>query len=196
VVIVFARDSLSSDTTSASVTFDGNALTPDHEHHTVAFDQYVSVLYLADPSPVGQSKAIQVTHPGKCSDVGAVAVDFSGVDTTSPEHAQAYDTKIGGNVSVDLSDQTGVVAVGGCILADSAVGDISVATGDELHEIDLGNFVVSAAFNRADTCDLAWTTTSNEAMCVVVGYHEAVGGAIAPTSVILGPLVGPMGGPI
>jgi hypothetical protein len=155
----------------------------------------VGITHLVSPE-VG-SGTVAVTHGGKCSDLAGVAVDFSGVDIGDPIIDSQWDEKHSAFIiGYNISGGVGACGVGGAILKDSSVDDISVNTGVQLHEIDLGSYVCSAAYNENDSPSIKWNITPNFAVAVSISLKAAVGGAIAPTSVILGPLVGPMGGPI
>lgn len=158
VVVVTGSDTSGTDFAVASITYDGVNL----EFASAQFSAQnlgVSIWYLLNPT-TGSSLSLVVTHGGKVTDPSAYAIDLLGTATSSVVDSNDGDPIGGGTTCNPIVSPaaTGSIAVGGMHCSNTAVTTVSVTTGTQVGELDLGSTVSSCAyaFESGGTASIAW----------------------------------------
>lgn len=165
VVTTRVRDSSIDDADVSGITYDGNPLAEAISVYTALSDLGSEVWYLADP-PVGSSLTIEVTHGGKCSDASGAAIGLKGVDTNDIVDGTDIEEGLNSIDSTLVVDPaaTGSMLVGSMCNNLSSVATLSVTTGTEIDEVDMGNYCGGAGYNPASggTATLVWEWVGGE----------------------------------
>ncbi len=170
VVGVSVNDTTDTDRPVNSITYNGVGLTQAVRYNNNTNNTSAELWYLANPQ-TGSALSITVTHAGKCTDTAGMAIDLLGTATVSPVHATSTANGTGSpNVTTaSVSTTSGEMAV--AIYVDN-LGDapsLSVSTGTEIAELDIGATTLSSGYNLASgaSTNIVFTDTN------VSGLHNA-----------------------
>jgi len=179
VVVITGSDSaIATDFPVTGVTYNGAALTKAREFIS-GLGTGVSVWYKINPT-TGSALSIAVTHTGKVTDTTGYGVDLKGTNTSSP-----YDNYIEGNYDADLPvtvnpAATGSIGIGGLSSNHTDPANVSVTTGTQIAEIDLGPISSCAyAFESGGTATIVWTQGSGYGGSAVVCTFKVATGDIS-----------------
>jgi len=164
------------------VSFNGVALTREVYDSSTTNYYHVDGWYLTETtygSNLGGVTAnVQVTHGGKCSGSGAVAVDLISVDQSDPVQGSQWTYTSSNPVqSVTVSGAvSGSMTVGVLCCGEGDTSNVSVTAGTELGEWGFGPSAGSSAY-RADSGTLTWYITNSESGdTLAINFNEATGG--------------------
>jgi len=170
IILVSGLDSSGTDVVCTGVSSDVDGAASEIiglEQQMVSGDYgHVSIWRIASPTPGAHD--ITVGFNGKTSNADATAVDLQNVDSEATNNSF---TDSSGVITAALG--SGDYILGIAIFDDLDPGNISVSTGNEIAEDDLGSMVSSIA-DRVTTPTLLWTDLdSSDGIAVAISLIES-----------------------